>query len=243
QLLRHLRVVPLPVSLLTDQATRKVLRSRVHQVAGMTMLEVQPAPMSVSERAAKRTLDVIVASLALFLLAPLMLLVMAAIKLESRGPALFRQSRRGFNGVPFKILKFRSMTVMEDGGTVVQARPQDARVTRVGRFIRATSIDEWPQLWNILRGEMSLVGPRPHAIAHDNQFAKVVADYAFRHHIKPGLTGWAQVNGSRGATPTTESIQRRVDLDLWYVNNRSFALDLWILVKTALLVFRIKNVY
>lgn len=132
------------------------------------------------------------------------------------------------------MLKFRTMKVQEDGPVVVQAVRQDPRVTSIGRFLRAASIDELPQLFNVLKGEMSLIGPRPHALAHDSYFEKILEDYAFRHHVKPGLTGWAQCNGSRGATPTVEHVAERVRLDLWYVNNWSLWLDIQILIKTFL---------
>jgi undecaprenyl-phosphate galactose phosphotransferase/putative colanic acid biosynthesis UDP-glucose lipid carrier transferase len=156
---------------------------------------------------------------------------------------IFRQSRKGFNGRQFVMLKFRTMTVQEDGEAVVQATRQDARITSIGKLLRAASIDELPQLFNVLRGEMSLIGPRPHAVAHDNYFEKVLEDYAFRHHVKPGMTGWAQAHGLRGATPTVEMISQRVEMDLWYINNWSLWLDLQILIKTFVEVLRKRNAY
>jgi lipopolysaccharide/colanic/teichoic acid biosynthesis glycosyltransferase len=146
-------------------------------------------------------------------------MVALAVRLDSRGPILFRQNRNGFNGRPFRIYKFRSMTVMEDGAVVTQAKRDDARVTRVGRFLRRSSLDELPQLLNVLKGDMSLVGPRPHALAHDDHYSGLLAEYAFRHHVKPGITGWAQVNGFRGETPTIDLMKRRIDLDLQYIAN------------------------
>ena len=159
------------------------------------------------------------------------------------GVFIFRQSRKGFNGNPFEMLKFRSMTVQENGAAVTQVARHDPRVTGIGRILRATSIDELPQLINVLRGEMSLIGPRPHALAHDDYFDKVVGDYAFRHHVKPGMTGWAQVNGLRGATPTVDLISQRVKMDLWYINNWSPWLDFHILMKTFFEVLRKRNAY
>ena len=156
------------------------------------------------------------------------------IKLESSGPVIFSQRRKGFNGREFKIFKFRTMNVLEDGHVIPQARRNDPRVTRVGRILRTTSIDELPQLLNVLRGQMSLVGPRPHAVAHDDGYTKVIAKYAFRQHVKPGLTGWAQVNGFRGETAQLELMERRVECDLWYIKNWSFWLDLRIIVLTVL---------
>ena len=135
------------------------------------------------------------------------------------------------------------MTVQEDGSSVAQATRNDPRVTKIGKALRASSIDELPQLFNVLRGDMSLIGPRPHALAHDNYFEKVLEDYAFRHHVKPGMTGWAQVNGLRGATPTIDVISRRVKMDLWYINNWSLWLDFQILIKTFFEVLRKRNAY
>jgi undecaprenyl-phosphate galactose phosphotransferase/putative colanic acid biosynthesis UDP-glucose lipid carrier transferase len=172
-----------------------------------------------------------------------MILSAAAIKFEGPGPVIFRQSRKGFNGQKFVMLKFRTMTVQENGEVVTQAARHDPRVTRIGKLLRSTSIDELPQLVNVLRGEMSLIGPRPHALAHDNYFEKVLEDYAFRHHVKPGMTGWAQANGLRGATPTVDQISRRVKMDLWYINNWSLWLDIQILIKTAFEVLRKRNAY
>lgn len=148
-----------------------------------------------------------------------MALTAVAIKLESPGPVIFRQTRKGFNDREFVIYKFRTMTVQEDGPTIIQAARGDSRVTGLGRLLRSSSIDELPQLVNVLNGDMSLVGPRPHALAHDNYFEFILSDYAFRDQVKPEITGWAQCNGSRGATPSVEHISERVKLDLWYINN------------------------
>ena len=176
-------------------------------------------------------------------LAPLFFVVGVLIKLESPGPVIFSQQRKGFNGREFTIFKFRSMSVLEDGHVITQARRNDPRLTRVGRILRATSIDELPQLLNVLRGHMSLVGPRPHAVAHDDGYSKVIAKYAFRQHVKPGLTGWAQVNGFRGETARLEQMERRVDCDLWYIKNWSFWLDLKILALTLFELVRGRNAY
>jgi undecaprenyl-phosphate galactose phosphotransferase/putative colanic acid biosynthesis UDP-glucose lipid carrier transferase len=156
---------------------------------------------------------------------------------------MFRQRRCGFNGREFTIYKFRSMTVLEDGTTIRQARPNDDRVTWLGRALRATSIDELPQLINVLRGEMSLVGPRPHALAHDTEYGRLIANYAYRHHVKPGITGWAQVNGFRGETAQLELMNQRIDLDLWYINNWSVWLDLRIMLRTCIEIARAPNAY
>ena len=139
--------------------------------------------------------------------------------------------------------KFRTMTVQENGPAVVQATRDDSRVTAIGRLLRSASIDELPQLLNVLKGDMSLIGPRPHALAHDSYFENILSDYAFRHHVKPGITGWAQCNGARGATPSIEHISERVKLDLWYINNWSLWLDIQILIKTFFEVLRKRNAY
>jgi putative colanic acid biosynthesis UDP-glucose lipid carrier transferase len=193
--------------------------------------------------AAKRILDIAVAASLLVLLSPLLALVSLAVALDSRGPILFAQRRTGLNGKTFAIFKFRSMRVTEDGDAVRQAVRGDARITRVGRVIRKLSLDELPQLINVLAGEMSLVGPRPHAVAHDEYYGAALSNYAVRFAAKPGITGWAQVNGARGATPTLAHMQARIDLDAWYVANAGFALDLLILARTPLEVLRTRNAH
>jgi putative colanic acid biosysnthesis UDP-glucose lipid carrier transferase len=198
-------------------------------------------PHSPDRIAAKRMLDVAIAGAAVLLLAPLLVLVSLAVMLDSRGPLLFCQTRTGQNGKTFAIMKFRSMHVLEDGAEVTQASKNDARVTRVGRIIRKLSLDELPQLFNVLAGDMSLVGPRPHAVAHDIYYGAALSNYAVRQQIKPGITGWAQVNGARGATPTLDVMQQRVDLDVWYIANASLTLDLAILARTPLEVLRTRN--
>jgi putative colanic acid biosynthesis UDP-glucose lipid carrier transferase len=190
---------------------------------------------------AKRALDIIVASLALLALLPLLTLVAIAVALDSNGPVLFAQRRTGRGGRTFAILKFRSMHVMEDGAEIKQATKGDARVTRVGRIIRKLSIDELPQLINVLAGEMSLVGPRPHAVAHDEYFGAQIANYRGRFSVKPGITGWAQVHGARGATPTVAIMQNRINFDVWYAENSSLLLDLKILLRTPLEVISTRN--
>jgi exopolysaccharide biosynthesis polyprenyl glycosylphosphotransferase len=190
---------------------------------------------------AKRVLDVTVALSLAVLLAPLLALVSLAIALDSCGPILFCQRRTGLDGKTFGIFKFRSMHVLEDGAEVIQADARDARITRVGRVIRKLSLDELPQLFNVIAGDMSLVGPRPHAVAHDDYYGARVSNYAVRQTVKPGITGWAQVNGARGATPTLDIMQRRVDFDAWYVAHASLALDLKILARTPLEVLFSRN--
>jgi exopolysaccharide biosynthesis polyprenyl glycosylphosphotransferase len=185
------------------------------------------------ELEAKSVLDGILAALGLFVLAPLLALIALVIRLDSNGPALFTQTRTGLNGKKFRIYKFRTMTVQEDGAVIQQATQGDPRVTRIGRILRKTSLDELPQLLNVIRGEMALVGPRPHALAHDQHYGREIPTYEHRFAVKPGVTGWAQVNGARGETPTVAHMQRRIDLDVWYVQNQSLALDLKILTRTV----------
>jgi putative colanic acid biosynthesis UDP-glucose lipid carrier transferase len=193
--------------------------------------------------AAKRGLDLGIAIPLLLLLAPMLAAIALWVWLDSPGPALFCQRRLGLQGRPFQIFKFRTMTVLEDGDHIVQAHRNDARVTRAGAFLRKTSLDELPQLINVIRGEMSLVGPRPHALAHDRLYATVIRNYQQRQQVKPGITGWAQVNGFRGETPTVEAMKRRVEHDVWYANNRSIALDFQILLRTARVVLGQRNAY
>jgi len=191
------------------------------------------APASPLTLALKRALDVAGSALGLVILLPLFPLVALAIKLDSPGPVFFRQERRGFNGRTFHIWKFRSMTVTESGRKMTQAKVGDKRITKIGAFIRRTSIDELPQLINVLSGEMSLVGPRPHALVHDDELGEQLASYAHRQRIKPGITGWAQVNGFRGETTTFEQIEGRTRHDLYYIDNWSIFLDCWIIVLTV----------
>ena len=212
----RLRISPLPVQLLPDRVVRSVLGHRnILTIGAIPSVELQRAPLTRPERLAKRVCDVAIATIALVVLAPLMLLTVLAVKLDSAGPIIFRQRRAGFDGQAFFIYKFRTMSVMEDGPRIAQARRHDPRITKVGHILRQSSIDELPQLFNVLKGDMSLVGPRPHAIAHDDQYGAAISSYAYRHHVKPGITGWAQVNGQRGETRQIADMEKRVELDLW----------------------------
>jgi Undecaprenyl-phosphate glucose phosphotransferase len=239
----QIKTVPVAVRLLPDMSVRALsgIAWSVRKCA--LAIEIQRAPLSEAQRFVKRVGDVLIASLALAFSLPIMVLAAIAIKLDSPGPVIFRQVRKGFNGKHFVIWKFRTMTVQEDGSDFVQARRGDPRVTTIGRLLRASSIDELPQLWNVLHGEMSLIGPRPHPLALDNYCESMLRDYAFRRHVKPGITGWAQCNGARGETPTIEHVSERVKLDLWYINNWSLWLDLLILIKTVFEVLRRRNAY
>jgi undecaprenyl-phosphate galactose phosphotransferase/putative colanic acid biosynthesis UDP-glucose lipid carrier transferase len=233
-LVQMLRALPIPVHLLPDENVEMFLSARAGNIGTTFTVELQRAPLSHSEQMIKRAFDIVSATAILILLSPLMLLTALMIKLDSSGPALFRQKRNGFNGSEFLIYKFRSMRVLEDGPHIQQADRNDPRFTRLGRWLRRTSIDELPQLFNVLAGDMSLVGPRPHAVAHNNEYQNVVSNYAFRHHVKPGITGWAQVNGFRGQTQTIDLMAKRIEYDLWYINHWSLWLDLRIVIKTVL---------
>jgi putative colanic acid biosynthesis UDP-glucose lipid carrier transferase len=184
----------------------------------------------------KRFLDVAGSLGLLIFLAPTLLLIALAVKLDSRGPILFVQRRTGLNGVPFRVYKFRSMTVADDGDVVKQATRNDSRVTRVGRFLRRSSLDELPQLLNVLKGDMSLVGPRPHALAHDEYYGSNIADYHKRFRARPGITGLSQVKGFRGETETVADMEQRIRFDNLYIESWSILKDIWILVSTAVIV-------
>jgi undecaprenyl-phosphate galactose phosphotransferase/putative colanic acid biosynthesis UDP-glucose lipid carrier transferase len=233
--LNVLRILPLPVRLVPDENIERFLATPMLGVGTTWAAELKRAPLSVAEQALKRAFDVLAATVAILLLSPLMLTAVLLIRLDSSGPVLFTQTRNGFNGRSFRILKFRTMSVLEDGPQIRQATRNDPRITSVGRWLRRMSIDELPQLFNVLGGSMSLVGPRPHAAAHNTEYERLVANYAFRYHVKPGISGWAQVNGFRGETPSVDLMERRVELDLWYVDNWSFWLDVRILWKTLAL--------
>ena len=239
----RLRALPLPVFLLPDQYVSSIVSQPGWGFNAELPIEVQRAPLSKGNLVAKRIFDLILASCGLVLFALPAAVICLAIMLDSPGPVIFRQRRRGFNGREFAIYKFRTMTVLEDGPTIPQARRDDPRVTPVGRLLRATSIDEVPQLINVLKGEMSLVGPRPHAVAHDDEYSTSIQKYAFRHHVKPGITGWAQVNGYRGETADVALMHKRIQCDLWYINNWSLWLDLRIMARTCIVVFRPRNAY
>jgi len=201
-------------------------------LGAVNSLRLLSTSLNDTARVLKRSFDIVLSGTGLVLLSPLLLAVAMAIRLTSPGPALYRQERRGFNGRNFYIYKFRSMKVMENGRAMRQAEANDPRITPIGRFIRRTSIDELPQLINVLFGEMSLVGPRPHAISHDDELSSKFELYAQRQRIKPGITGWAQVNGYRGDTSTQDKIEGRTLHDLYYAENWSLLLDCWIIILT-----------
>jgi undecaprenyl-phosphate galactose phosphotransferase/putative colanic acid biosynthesis UDP-glucose lipid carrier transferase len=239
----QLKALPVAARLLPDRNVRSITDDSSSETLRALSVNIQNAPLSDHQRLVKRILDVILAALALIFFCPTMALTAVAIKLDSPGPVIFKQRRKGFNGKDFVIYKFRTMTVQENGPVVAQATRGDRRVTQIGQHLRSLSIDELPQLLNVLKGEMSLVGPRPHARAHDDHFEALLSDYALRHHVKPGITGWAQCNGARGETPVVEKMSERVRLDLWYISNWSLKLDVLILIKTCVEVFSRRNAY
>jgi exopolysaccharide biosynthesis polyprenyl glycosylphosphotransferase len=191
----------------------------------------------------KRAFDLLFASVGLLVLTPVLVLVALLIKLDSAGPIFFVQHRHGFNQKPFRILKFRTMQTLEDGEVISQVKERDPRVTRVGARLRRWNIDELPQLFNVIKGDMSLVGPRPHALSHDWEFEQRVALYARRHNVKPGITGWAQIHGLRGEIDNDDKIEKRVEHDLYYIDNWSLGLDLQILARTVFSSTSYRNAY
>lgn len=191
----------------------------------------------------KRTSDIVLGLAILLMLVPVMLAIAVAVRATSPGPVIFRQRRYGLYGEEIIVYKFRSMTATDDGKTIVQASKNDSRVTPIGAFLRRSSLDELPQFINVLQGRMSIVGPRPHAVAHNEQYRKLIKGYMLRHKVKPGITGWAQVNGMRGETQTLEKMEARIQYDLDYLRNWSLWLDLWIILKTVKVVLTRENAH
>jgi putative colanic acid biosynthesis UDP-glucose lipid carrier transferase len=220
-----------------------IIQGRLEDMGGVPVVGLHVTPFTGINGLLKRASDVVLAVLILLLITPVLAVVALGVKLSSPGPVIFRQGRIGLDGEVIEVFKFRSMTVQDNGTVVQQATRNDARVTRFGAFIRKTSLDELPQFVNVLRGEMSIVGPRPHAVAHNEQYRKIVKAYMARHKVKPGITGWAQVNGLRGETDTVDKMARRVEYDLEYLRNWSLGLDLLIIARTAKLMFFDRKAY
>ena len=220
-----------------------LIQSQVRDIRGVPVVSMFETPFSGQRYLAKRALDLVAASLGLLILSPVMLAIALGIKRSSSGPVFFKQRRYGMDGEEILVWKYRTMTVMEDGSRVVQASRDDPRITPFGRFLRQYSLDELPQLINVIRGEMSLVGPRPHAIAHNEEYRKLINGYMIRHKAIPGITGLAQVNGFRGETEKLEAMEGRVHYDLEYLRHWSVLLDLKILFRTVVMIFRDKNAY
>ncbi len=243
RILAALSVLPCEISVCPALISLPVAHVSVDAAGSALIWRVQPRPIDALHLLVKSALDRCLAVVALLLLSPLLLLIAAAIKYGSPGPVFFVQKRHGYNNRIIRVIKFRTMTVMEDGPVVMQARANDDRITAVGRILRKTSLDELPQLINVLKGEMSLVGPRPHALAHNEEYAALIERYANRHRIKPGITGWAQVNGFRGETKDVAQMRRRVEYDLYYIEHVSLLLDLKILLMTVWTVLSGRNAH
>lgn len=242
-LLNELRDTTASVYFVPDIFSFDLLQPRFVEINGMPALSVTETPLQGLCGLRKRAADVALAIGAISVLWPLMLGIAFAVRLTSRGPAIFKQKRYGLNGEEILVYKFRSMSVCEDGAHVVQAKRGDRRITRLGQFLRRTSLDELPQIFNVLLGHMSFVGPRPHAVAHNEQYRKLISGYMLRHKIRPGITGWAQVNGYRGETDTIDKMEHRVRYDLEYLQHWSLWLDVRILVRTLWMVVKRENAY
>lgn len=221
-----------------------LLNHQVSHVLGMYSIDLSVTPINGPARTLKRLEDLVIGGAISLMILPVCLGIAVALKLTSPGPVLFKQYRTGINGQRFKVYKFRSMEVHEEGSEqVTQAKKGDSRVTRLGAFLRRTSLDELPQFYNVLQGRMSIVGPRPHALVHNEYYKDLVESYMRRHKVKPGITGWAQVNGLRGETDTLDKMRKRVEFDLWYIDNWSVWLDLRIIFLTIFKGFLNKNAY
>lgn len=238
-----LAVVPATIHLAPDTAAAWAQNPVLARVGSLSTIRVSRSPLTLKDRILKRTFDLVVASLLLVLASPVFALVALLIKLSTKGPVLFRQRRHGFNQCEFRIFKFRTMTTLDDGAVIRQATRDDVRVTRVGRILRRRNFDELPQLLNVLAGHMSLVGPRPHAVAHNNEYEEKIRLYARRHNVKPGITGWSQMNGYRGETDTIDKMRKRVEHDLYYIDNWSLLLDVRILLMTIFSPEAYRNAY
>jgi len=226
--------LPTEIHLGAERILDRFKHARLSKFGAISSLQLTRKPLSYLERLEKRTFDLALASVALLLLTPTLLVVAILIKIDSRGPVFFLQRRFGFNQRPFRIIKFRTMRTLDDGPVVRQAQKNDPRVTRLGVWLRRWNIDELPQLFNVIVGDMSLVGPRPHAVSHDRDYERRIARYARRHNVKPGITGWAQIHGFRGETDSDHKMRKRVEHDLYYIDNWSLLLDLRILVRTLI---------
>ena len=220
-----------------------IIQGRLQDIGGVPVVGVLETPFTGAHELIKRSSDIVLASLILVLISPVLLAVAVGVKLSSPGPVIFRQCRNGLNGEEITVYKFRSMTVADDGPVVRQAQRNDPRITRFGAFLRRTSLDELPQFINVLQGRMSIVGPRPHAVAHNEQYRGLIQSYMVRHKVRPGITGWAQVNGLRGETETVDKMQARVEYDLEYLRNWSLAFDLRIMARTLKLIVFDRGAY
>jgi putative colanic acid biosynthesis UDP-glucose lipid carrier transferase len=243
ELLKELRDTTASVFFVPNIFAFDLVQARCVEINGMPAFSICESPLEGMSGFWKRAFDVVFASITLMFTSPVLLAVALAIKQSSPGPILFKQRRYGLNGEEILVYKFRSMKVCEDGPVVAQATEKDSRVTPLGAFLRRTSLDELPQIFNVLEGKMSFVGPRPHAVAHNEEYRKLINGYMIRHKVRPGITGWAQVNGLRGETSTVDKMHRRVQYDLDYLKNWSLWLDLSIIARTAWTVIHDRNAY
>ena len=243
ELVEGLSAIPATVHLAPNNTSPLMRDPHPARIGRMRTIQLAPAPLTLRDRVLKRAFDIAGASILLVAALPLFAILALIIKLDSPGPVLFRQRRHGFNHREFRVIKFRTMRTLDDGARIEQAQRNDHRVTRVGRFLRSTNLDEIPQLINVLAGQMSLVGPRPHALAHDNEYEERIRQYARRHKVKPGITGWAQVNGFRGETSSIDKMLKRVDHDLYYIDHWSLTFDIRILFMTLLSPRSYRNAY
>jgi putative colanic acid biosynthesis UDP-glucose lipid carrier transferase len=233
RLLEQLRDTTVSIYFLPDIFLYDLIQARVDTVGGLPVVAVCETPFHGTTGLIKRLSDVCLSTAAIAVTAPLMLGIAVAVRATSPGPILFRQRRYGLDGEEIVVWKFRSMRVQEDGATVRQATRDDDRITPIGGFLRRTSLDELPQFFNVLQGRMSVVGPRPHAVAHNEAYRKLIKGYMIRHKVKPGITGWAQVNGARGETETVDKMKRRIELDLEYLRHWSLRMDVKIVLMTV----------
>lgn len=243
QLMHELRHSTVDICFIPDIFSFRLLNHSISEVAGLPVLNLSITPMMGINRLVKTLEDGILAFLILFLISPLMFIIAIGVKLSSPGPVIFKQKRHGWDGKPITVYKFRTMRVHKEDGRVTQASRNDPRITPFGAFLRRTSLDELPQFINVLQGKMSIVGPRPHAIEHNEQYKRLINDYVRRHKVKPGITGWAQINGWRGETDTFEKMKKRVEYDLCYIENWSLWFDLKIIIITVFKGFIGQNAY
>jgi len=242
-MLREFRDTTASIYFVPDIFSFDLVQARCAEIHGIPMLAICDTPFHGMNAVKKRAIDILLSSAALLLGWPVLLAIATAVKLSSPGPVLFKQRRYGLHGEEILVYKFRTMTVWEDGPVVKQATPRDGRVTGIGRLLRRSSLDELPQLLNVLQGKMSFVGPRPHAVAHNELYRKLISGYMIRHKVRPGMTGWAQMHGLRGETRTVEQMRQRVEYDLDYLRNWTLWLDVRIILKTAAMVFLHRKAY
>ena len=243
QLISDLSDTASSVYLVPDVFIFDLLHSRTHLIDGLPAISIYDTPFSHADQLLKRTLDIAVSLVGLLLLSPILISIAVAIKVTSPGPVFFKQTRYGLNGRPIKVWKFRSMKTMDDGAVVRQAQKNDSRLTSIGGFLRSSSLDELPQFLNVLGGSMSVVGPRPHAVAHNEMYRDLIPGYMLRHKVKPGITGWAQINGWRGETDTLDKMHKRIEFDIEYIRRWSIWLDIKIIWMTAFKGFFGSNAY